>query len=44
MLMMFLEWSTSRPLDIETNGLVVISVGDIWVGLDVDLSGVVIVE
>jgi hypothetical protein len=33
--MVFLEWSTRRPLDIMTSGLVVISVGDLWVGLDV---------
>jgi hypothetical protein len=48
MLVVFLEWSIRRPLDIVTNGLVVIYVGEIWVGLDVlsqmDLSGVVIVE
>ncbi len=35
MLVVFLEWSTRRPLDIMTSGLVVIFVGDIWVGLDV---------
>jgi hypothetical protein len=33
--MVFLEWSVRRPLDIMTNGLVVIFVGDIWAGLDV---------
>jgi hypothetical protein len=33
--MVFLEWSTRRPPDIMTSGLVVISIGDIWVGLDV---------
>jgi hypothetical protein len=31
----FLEWSARRPLDIMTNGLIMISIGDIWVGLDV---------
>jgi hypothetical protein len=31
----FLEWSIRRPLDIVISGLVVISIGDIWVGLDV---------
>jgi len=30
-----MEWSTMRPLDIVTSGLVVIFVGDIWVGMDV---------
>ncbi len=35
MLVVFMEWSTRRPLDIVTSGLVVIYVGDIWVGLDV---------
>ncbi len=46
--MVILEWSTRRPLDIVTNGLVVIFVGGIWVGLDVfhsnPFEGVVIVE
>jgi len=48
MLVVFMEWSTRRPLDIVTSGLVVIFVGDIWVGLDVfhqmNLSGVVTLE
>ncbi len=33
--LVFMEWSTRRPLDIVINGLVVIFVGDIWVRLDV---------
>jgi hypothetical protein len=33
--MVFLECSTRRPLDIVNNDLVVISIGDIWVGFDV---------
>jgi len=33
--MVFLEWSTKRPLDIMNSGLLMIFVGDIWVGLDV---------
>jgi hypothetical protein len=48
MLVVFMEWSTRRPLDIVINVLVVIFVKDIWVGLDVfhqmNLSGVVILE
>jgi hypothetical protein len=43
MLVVFLEWSTRRPLDIVTNGLVMNSIGDIWVELD-GLNGVVTVE
>jgi hypothetical protein len=35
MLVVFLEWSTRRPLDIVINSLIVILVGGIWVGLDV---------
>jgi hypothetical protein len=36
--MVFMEWSTRRTLDIVTSGLVVIFVGDIWVGMDVHHS------
>jgi len=33
--MVFLEWSIKRPFDIVIDGLVVISIQDIWVGLGV---------
>lgn len=35
MLVVFLKWSTWKSLDIMTSGLEVISIGDIWVALDV---------
>jgi hypothetical protein len=48
MLVVFLEWSTRRPPDIMTSGLVMTFVRDTWVGLDVlhsnGLSGVVTLE
>jgi hypothetical protein len=48
MLVVFMEWSTRRPLDIVTGGLVVIFVGDIgrgWIyAIQMDLSGSVIME
>jgi hypothetical protein len=33
--MVFLEWSIKRSLDVVTNGLVLVFMGDIWVELDV---------
>jgi hypothetical protein len=39
MLVIFLKWSTWKPLDIMTSGLVVISIGDNWVALDIHSNG-----